>query len=287
MKNFKAEEFHKYFSQVSYRSFNRQNLYKIIEKEKQSWGIKKSASTDKVLTWIISSQLLSTHLYQDLYSTKRYMYAYQINDLYSLVSGIKAGSYLAYSTAMRLHGLSTDKDRTVYLNAERSTYEPRKEDGTLSQDTIDNAFASPQKQSSNVNTYKAREVIITSGKRTDRLGVLSTTDNERLYYFTDLERTLIDCVVRPGYAGGVKAVLKGFKKAKSKLDLQKLQVYLRRLDYTYPYEQSIGFYLDQAGYLIKQSAMFKGNFQFDFYLAHGMEDIEYNKKWKIFYPSEL
>jgi predicted transcriptional regulator of viral defense system len=287
MINFKEEAFHRYFQYVPYRSYNGQNLYRIFEKEKQDWGLRKSSSVDKLLEWVLAQKLLSVHIYRNAYHDQKKLFTYGTNDFNSTVSGIKAGSYLAYLSAMKLHGLSSEKAKTVYLNAERPGYEPQREGNTLSQDSIESAFASPQKESTNSNIYKGRTIMITNGKRTDRLGVLASVDDQVCYYYTDLERTLIDCVVRPGYAGGTKGVLKAFKKAKPKLDLLKLHAYLHKLKFTYPYEQCIGLYLDRAGYLVRESSVFIDKFKFDFYLAHDMEHLQYNKKWKIYYPCEF
>jgi len=56
---------------------------------------------------------------------------------------------------------------------------------------------------------------------------------------TDLERTLIDIVVRPAYAGGVHQVLTAFVRSRPKVSLERIAKLLRRLDYIYPYQQAI------------------------------------------------
>ncbi len=165
-----------------------------------------------------------------------------------------------------------------YLNAERSGYEPIKEKNDLAQSAIDNAFKNAQIESSNRNLYKKKSIIVTAGKRTDKLGVLSKIDGQTCYYYTDLERTLIDIVVKPIYANGVEAVLRAFKKARSIVDLEKLKKYLEILDYVYPYEECLGYYLDKAGYKNSQSVIFKQDFNYDFYLAHNINETAYNEK---------
>ena len=105
---------------------------------------------------------------------------------------------------------------------------------------------------------------------------------------TGLERTLIDIVVRPDYAGGVYQVLQAFKSAKDRMSVNVLLATLKKLDYAYPYHQAIGFYLQRAHYdpdrweRIKKLAQ-----EFDFYLAHDISDRDYDQSWRIFFPKGL
>ena len=88
-----------------------------------------------------------------------------------------------------------------------------------------------------------------SGKNTNRLGVeeIVGPNSERLQV-TNLERTLIDIVVRPAYAAGIIEVIKAYRAAKDRMSVNKLLEILKKLDYVYPYHQAIGFLMQQAGY---------------------------------------
>src|ERR1043166_683087 len=90
---------------------------------------------------------------------------------------------------------------------------------------------------------------------------------------TNLERTLIDLLVRPRYAGGVHEVLVAFRLAKERVSVARLLACLRALDYSYPYHQSLGFYLERAGYDQRHVARVRElPRNFDFYLTYGMTD---------------
>jgi predicted transcriptional regulator of viral defense system len=112
------------------------------------------------------------------------------------------------------------------------------------------------------------------------------TDAGEALEVTKLERTLIDIAVRPVYAGGVFQVLEAYKSAEEKVSTNTLVATLKKLDYVYPYHQTIGFYMERAGYPeSKWSRLLKLGTLFDFYLSHALpKDREYDPKWRLFYP---
>jgi hypothetical protein len=102
---------------------------------------------------------------------------------------------------------------------------------------------------------------------------------------TGLERTLIDIVVRPAYAGGVYQVLEAYKSAKDRLSVNTLVATLKKLDYVYPYHQAIGFYMQRAGYEQSRYERLRNlGINFDFYLAHDIRDREFDSYWRLYFP---
>jgi hypothetical protein len=64
---------------------------------------------------------------------------------------------------------------------------------------------------------------------------------------TSLERTLIDCVVRPQYAGGIQSVAAVLPRAIGRVSAAEIVRLLERTKYAYPYHQSLGsFSKEQA-----------------------------------------
>jgi predicted transcriptional regulator of viral defense system len=105
---------------------------------------------------------------------------------------------------------------------------------------------------------------------------------------TNLERTLVDIVVRPQYSGGPRALLKAYRSATGRADVATVAQMLQRLEFVYPYHQAVGFLMKKAGFQRSQLEIFKEpGLQFNFYLAHGMPEKVYDSEWKLFYPADL
>lgn len=103
---------------------------------------------------------------------------------------------------------------------------------------------------------------------------------------TNIERTLIDIVVRPVYSGGIFEVARAYDVAFSQFSVNRLASYLKRLHYTYPYHQAIGFYMERTGkYSETQLALLRQfDIEYDFYLAHKLKETQYIDHWKLFVP---
>ncbi|PYT96539.1 MAG: hypothetical protein DMG38_23795 [Acidobacteria bacterium] len=187
---------------------------------------------------------------------------------------------------MWIHGLSEDHT-SIFINKEQS--EKPKNSGQLSQEAIDRAFQNQQRRSK--LAYKYQDVIITvlSGKNTGRAGVvLVTAPSGHKVEVSSLERTLIDITVRPGYSGGVSSVLQAFRLAQNRVSVDELLALLRRFDYTYPYHQSIGFYLKRAGYAEANQVLARADgVKFDFHLCHGLKNPAFDPDWRVFFPRTL
>lgn len=175
----------------------------------------------------------------------------------------------------------------TYVNKEQSSKHVTEQD--LSQGAIDRAFARPQRVSNYELHYSVWRFVLLSGKHTGRLGIvrLSSGQGESVEV-AGLERTLVDIVVRPVYAGGVFQVLTAFKRARNRVRLNTLIAALGSLKYVYPYHQAVGFYMEKVNYPPTWLTEFQGmGLDYNFYLAHGMEQKAFDSRWRIFYPTGL
>lgn len=210
--------------------------------------------------------------------------------LLTVLLGIKKGLHFSHYTAMRMHGLTEQLPKSVYLTDERTTGHPT-DRGKLSQSDIDHAFKHPARISSNWATYDDKKIYLLNGADTDHLGVVtqqaSNEDGQEVQVrVTNVERTLIDATVKPMYAGGVFEVAKAFALANDRLSVNRLIAMLRKLDFAYPYHQAIGYYLERAGYKSSQLDLVRRlPMEHDFYLTHEMGETRYEPTWRLFVPN--
>jgi predicted transcriptional regulator of viral defense system len=272
-----------YFKGATQKVYALGHLNGILEEKRALWNLPASMTGDKFLEKLIQSQILqkcSIYL-QGLDQTKN-RYITVDASVYQVAVSLISKSFLSHYTAVFLHGLTTQVPKVIYVSFEQSKKLQSK--GTLRQDAIDGAFAKPQRKSANVASYNDYTFIFHNGMYSNRAGVAAFDDIP----VTNLERTLIDITVRPDYAGGVSSVLEAYRRAIEKISLNKLIAILDKFDFTYPYHQSIGFYLERVG--IESSRLqplMERRMEFDFYLTYEMIDKEYDKSWRIYYPKGI
>ncbi|MCT4619083.1 MAG: hypothetical protein N4A62_06815 [Marinisporobacter sp.] len=206
---------------------------------------------------------------------------------YELALSINKDSYLSHYTAVYLYGLIDNIPKTIYTNTEQYKKSPIN-DGELVQLNVDRAFSRPMRKTNNIAKLNDFDVVLLNGKNTRKLEVLNIAIDGVELPITSLERTLIDIVTRPDYAGGVQEIINAYKGAKGKVSTSRIIATLRKFDYMYPYHQAIGFYLERAGYDEKVLARFdKLDKKCDFYLTYQMKDKNYSNRWKVYYPAYL
>ena len=274
-----------YFNNSSKRSFTEKKFSDIFYHNRHNWKIPASSYAMQVLNYLVKKKKFNKKIFTDSSGYKKIIYSWGTQDEFTVISGLKHESYYSYYTALFLHQLTLQIPKTIYINFEHSL--PSRNDSLkteLTQNGIDKAFKKPQRKSSASYTFGNKKIIITNGKHTGKLGVKEYTADNESYMFTDMERTLIDISVRPVYAGGIFEVIEAFKIARGKLDVIKLESYLNKLDYIYPYHQIIGFYLEKANYNKNDIEIFRKEMKFDFYLTYDIRNKEYSKDWKLYYP---
>src|SRR5262249_7820954 len=142
-------------------------------------------------------------------------YSWGKTSIYELAQSLHSNAYLSHATAVALHALTNLNPKTIYLNAEQ-TPKPASH-SALTQHGIDLAFSRKQRESQMSYGSDGWSITVINGKNTGPLGVqeLEGPSGERLRV-TNLERTLIDIVVRPTYAGGIFQVLEAYRGARER-----------------------------------------------------------------------
>lgn len=275
------------FDESSKRVYTRSELAKILLQKRGFWRLSQSTKVDQFIDFLTEkSQLIEINLKSTDYPGF-VRYAWGKVSSYQVALSIRPRAYLSHGTAVFLHGLTDAVPKVIYVNQEQSP-KPTPS-GELKQESIDRAFSSQQRRSGYTLEFEQWRIMLLSGKNTGNLGVVKIVGplQEQLDV-TSVERTLIDIAVRPIYAGGVFQVLQAYKSARDRVSVNTLIATLKKLNYIYPYHQVIGFYMQRAGYDEKRYGRLRSlGLIFDFYLAYGMKESEFDREWRLHYPKGL
>ena len=270
------------FAEADRRVFSRSDVEKILAENRQFWRLAQATTVNKFLEFMLEYTDLQEARFEFPKRTEL-RYTWGQVPVYEAVQTLRRAGYFTHYTAIYLHDLSDQIPKTIYLNFEQKLCGGG---GQLSQRSIDRAFKAKCRVSNRIATYGDQDVTLLNGMNTGELGVveLETSEHSQLRV-TNIERTLIDATVRPVYSGGVFEVARAFERARGKFSVNKLVATLRELNYTYPYHQAIGFYLERANYKSSQVDLLRQfEREFDFYLTHQMRQTDYNAEWRLFIP---
>jgi predicted transcriptional regulator of viral defense system len=253
---------------------------RLVSETNEIWGLK-SLSRNEIKDFLIEEysfiedQIIGDHSYEIYYLPNSKV------DFFDVAAVRSRGSYFSYYSALYINNLTLQIPKQIYLTLERKSLDQN--NNILKQENIDRAFSKPPRITSDKRNYKNFDINFINGQCQNLIGITNFRDQ---YAVSDIERTLIDISVRPFYSGGVTQVLEAFINAKDKLDPKKLMGYYSQLNYTYPYHQVIGFYLEKAGYdaTIYNEFLNYDDLEFNFYLTYNILHKEFSKKWKLYYP---
>lgn len=265
------------------RVFVRAELDQLLARNRAYWRLTHNTTTNKFIEYLLANTQMAVHKF-DLPHRPTVRYSWGTVPILELVQSLRPEGYFTHFTAVQVHGLTEQLPKTIYLNFEQRLSGGG---GRLTQEAIDRAFKAACRVSSNVTEYGDQRICVLNGQNTGQLGVeaVQTSDNATIRA-TCIERTLIDVAVRPIYCGGSFEVARIFAEASGRFSVNRLVSYLHKLNFTYPYHQAIGFYLDHSGLYSKAQLDLLRQFEihFDFYLAHKMGETEYVPEWRLFVP---
>lgn len=268
-----------------YPVLGRTEFESLVSEINNIWGLR-SIYRNGIKEFLLKENLLiQEHIkFDDSYASEIYYLPESKIDIYDIAAVRSRSSYFSFFSALFIHNLTLQVPKQIYLTLERPSLE--KTNGFLSQENIDRAFSNPPRITSNKRFYKNFSINFINGQHQNNIGIIDFREH---YKVSDLERTLIDIAVRPFYSGGVTQVLEAFVNAREFLDSDKLFYYYSKMNYSYPYHQVIGFYLDKAGYDEKEYYNFLqfDNKEFKFYLTYNMLHKEFSEKWSLYYPKGL
>jgi predicted transcriptional regulator of viral defense system len=278
-----------FFAAQPRKVFKLRELSAFLSAERSGWRLAQSTTVDAFLKFLLKSGELKKHAFA-FPSRPETLYVWGEVAMLEMLQHLKAKSYFSHYTAMRLHGLTEQVPKTVYISHERSEWSGTNT-STLDQTAIDDAFRQPVRVSNNAVNFGTQRIVLLNSAFTGMAGVIphpAGQESIALVQVSNVERTLIDAAVRPVYSGGVYEVAKAFEQARETVSVNALGAMLKKLKFAYPYHQAIGFYLERAGYRSNSlDLMRRFPMQFDFYLTHEMAETEYIKDWRLHIPKGL
>lgn len=205
---------------------------------------------------------------------------------FSIALSLRSNSYLSHNSALFLNGLIDQIPENIFVNMEQSE---KTSSNDLTQAGIDRAFKNKARQSNYIWSWKEYRFTLLNGKNTEEYGVINLKlETGEIVRTTNLERTLVDIVVRPAYSGGTNNLIEIYRRAIGRVSAKQIIKTLRKLNNTYPYHQSIGFLMERAGFEKNEyDQLRKLGINYDFYLDYKIKNKIFDRNWKIYYPKEL
>jgi AbiEi antitoxin C-terminal domain len=263
--------------------FTNGELKQILSDHRSEWRLTKSMTFSSFSSELLKRTAMKKVSLKFPHRTET-RYFWKDCSVYELAHSIRPKGYLSHYSAMHLFGLTDQIPKTIYINSEQHPPSTR---GSLSQDSINRAFQNKVRVSNAIANYGDYNLILINSMGFNGLGIVNNVfDDDLAVRVTSVERTLIDAAIRPTYCGGIHEVYKAFIKAANTVSVNKMYALLQKLNYSYPYHQSIGYYLSKTGlYSETQVSIFKDiPIIYDFYLTHKMGNTQYIKEWNLFVP---
>jgi predicted transcriptional regulator of viral defense system len=259
------------------------DLQILFRENNEAWELPVTLSLNKFIQFAIEHGKLQKHRLEFPHRPAT-RYSWGDVKLENVIQSIHPKGYFSHYTAMQHHDLTEQIPKTIYFNIEQRL----KGGGTEpTQTAMDRAFKGKCRVSQNSVNVGERTIRILNGRNTGEMGVITiANDNSLEKRVTNIERTLIDITVRPVYSGGVFQVAEAFAAAASEVSIERLVTYLRCLNFTYPYHQSIGYYMNRSGKFSNSQleTIRELGLKYDFYLDYGMKKTNYIKEWRLHVP---
>ena len=216
-----------------------------------------------------------------------------INNLtpYQLAKALFPNGYFCNLSAIYHHSLTNQVPNSVYICHETISANRKVHIESISNHALRSAFIKPHRYTNYIFDFKQYEIVVIDRVKNSDYGVIDIhaskaviPSNSRI---TCIERALIDAVVSPHYNGGILSVYTFFKNAVNRLNITKLIDIYKQLELTYPYSQTIGFFLEKSG-MTKHASAIHAEFPPAriFYLDHNAKTTwSFDDKWMLYYPA--
>ncbi len=271
-----------FFEKSGLRVFTKQEITNILESKSAEWDLPIKYNS-KVFRQDLTDFLEFKRLLIDRFE----VFSYKKPEYLDIFQKLKRFSFFSHYTALRLHDLTEQTPYHVYVSTARENTKSAEE---ISQHEIDAAFSKEKRKASepiSFDKYKIFIRTIVCGNQDVETKQINSEEYSFFINITNLEKTLIDAVIKPEDCGGPAEVLKAFIRSKEKVSVIKIKSIIKRLGYKYPYHQLIGFYMERAEFDEKKIKIIEEiPIHNDFYLIHGKNEM-YSSRWRLHYPNAL
>jgi predicted transcriptional regulator of viral defense system len=228
--------------------FTVSDIDKLLSTNKTNWNLPKRTGKKEFIQFLKNEDYIDEFIFE-FPKTRFIKYSLKNASHFELALSLNKQSYLCQQSAAFLHGLIDHEPKSIYINLEQTPKGNQlSASHELEQTNIDRAFANKMRVTNQVAKIGDYTLYSLSGKMVNRIGVENHYVSNSTLPVTCLERTLIDMTVRPVYAGGCSQVLMSYIAAKNNLCFDKFLDILEHMDFTYPYHQAIGFYMEKSNY---------------------------------------
>lgn len=210
--------------------------------------------------------------------------------LYEILQSINPKAYLSHYSAVAFYNLTNNIPKTIFVTVEKPESSKPVSKKQITQEELNKAFYMPPRISKNLIVRDIYSINLLQGKYTNNLEISEQEIDGQKINVASIERTLIDIAVSPYYCGGCFEVFNVFKNAKGQTNISKLVEMLKKLDYIYPVHQSIGFYLEKAGYPEKDLKLLEQmGTELRFFVQRELreQDRNFSERWNLYYPKFL
>jgi len=246
------------------------------------------------LSFDITSPPSRKQVYTSQYFHKKSEYDKFIEVFYT----IYPKGYFTHYTAMRYYKLTDQLPKSIYINKEQqfiSKESVKYEKEHLVQSSIDTALQKKIKTRNATLSLFNHIGFKISGKNTQNIGTTSVYIGGIKVKITSIERTLVDIMVHQEFSGGAGEVFNAYLKTyklynlgEINFSINKIIRILKKLNYIYPYYQSIGFLLEKVGFdTTKFKQEFKINHRFYLVREKQIEELQYIEDWNLYVPKNL
>jgi hypothetical protein len=271
----------RFFMTIGPKVYRRSDLENILANQRNEWHLRDETSLGRFIRFATEALPLK-QIQLSFPNRPEVRYMYGVCSIYEVTQSLKTEGYFSHRTAAEIHGFLVPSYQ-IFFNFEQSMRS--QSSGEMTQESINRAFYNIARISQNKAKYDEYVIWLLNGKNTDCYGVIQYNKSLRV---TNIPRTLIDIVVRPGYCGGPLQILQAYRKGLETVDGLTIAQTLAKLKHTYPYHQVVGYYMEKAGFGAEHlEPLKKMPIKFDFYLDYQIVEPLYSSAWRLYYPALL